>query len=260
MSTFQDKVALITGGGSGIGEAVARRIAAAGGRVVVADIDTENGRRVAEAVGGHHVQADVADPAANEAAVAVALERYGRLDIAHLNAGTGTGTLGGPDAALDVEAHRRGVSVNLDGVVYGAHAAVPALQASGGGAILVTASLAGLIPSPGNVTYTATKHAVVGVVRSLAPVLTPHHITVNALCPGFVDTPLVRPLLPALAKVGLPVDDIMAPDDVAAAAEHVIAEGGTGAAWIVMAGTPPRPYPYYDPLTGTTVDGPPAAA
>ncbi|WP_233515550.1 SDR family NAD(P)-dependent oxidoreductase, partial [Marinitenerispora sediminis] len=234
---LRGKVALVTGAGSGIGEAVARRVAARGGHVVVADIDAGNGRRVADAVGGLFVHTDVADPDANAAAVAAAVERHGRLDIAHLNAGTGAGTPG-PGAELDVEAHRRGVRVNLDGVVFGAHAAAPALRAAGGGAILVTSSLAGLIAAPGNVTYAATKHAAIGVVRALALSLAEDGTTVNALCPGFVDTPMVRPLLPALAERGGTIE-LLTPDQVADAAEHVIAGGGTGAAWVLTAGAPP---------------------
>src|SRR6478752_7415890 len=120
------KVALVTGASSGI---------------VAADIQEDAGRAIADELEGAFVRCDVREPADSEAAVAVAVERFGGLDLVHLNAGISTGTSPGPD--FDLEQYRRAISINLDGVVFGLQAALPALRARGGGAIVATASMAG---------------------------------------------------------------------------------------------------------------------
>src|SRR4029453_7374639 len=152
-------VALITGGAGGIGAAVARRLTARGWSVVVADLDADRGEGVAAEVGGGFVHCDVRDLDANRAAVAATVERLGGLDLAFLNAGIPTGTMLGDD--FDVDLYRRAMAVNLDGVVYGVVAALPALRERGGGDIVATASLAGLTGVPVDPVYAANKHAVV---------------------------------------------------------------------------------------------------
>lgn len=123
------KVALITGGSNGIGAAVARRLAGEGARVVLADVDAEAGDALAKELDGAFVRCDVREPAASEAAVATAVERFGGLDVAFLNAGVaGSGGVGDD---FDLAAYRRAMGINLDGVVFGAHAALPALRARG---------------------------------------------------------------------------------------------------------------------------------
>ena len=181
MGQLDGKVAVVTGGSSGIGLATVRRFKADGASVVVADL--------AEGPEGDaFVRADVSRPEDWPAVVAAA-EKLGGLDVAYLNAGVTTGE---PDiTALTDEQYRRIMGANVDGVVFGARAVVAPMAARGGGAIVATASLAGLIAFPPDPVYTLTKHAVVGFVRSLAQQLEAKGITINAVCPGIVDTPLV---------------------------------------------------------------------
>ena len=138
---------------------------------MVADVDVPGGTEVAERIGGHFVETDVSDLEANRAAVAFATERAGGLDLAYLNAGVAGGPGLGDD--FDLEAYRRAMSINLDGVVFGTNAVLPALRERGGGAIVATASLAGLMGVPMDPVYTANKHAVVGLARALGPALAP---------------------------------------------------------------------------------------
>ena len=202
---------------------------------MVADVDEAGGRRVAESVGGAFVRMDVSDPAESEKAVAETLERFGRLDVAHLNAGVITGE--SDIERLSVEAYRRAVGINLDGVVYGSMAVVPAM--SEGGAIIATASLAGLVAYPGDPIYAVTKHAVVGFVRSLGDQLKPKDITINAICPGFVDTQLLGPFADEFRKAGFP---LLTTDDVAEAVLQIVDSGLTGEVFISQPGRATSPY------------------
>src|SRR3989440_5835138 len=192
------RIALITGAGHGIGAALARRLAGLGTRVVLADVDTEAGAALAKEIGGVFVQCDVRLRADSAHAVAAALDAYGGLDIVALNAGVLTGFGLGDD--FDPDRYRRAMAVNLDGVVYGAHAARPALLARGGGDIVATASLAALAPMPQEPVYAANKAAVVGLVRALGPAWAADGIRVNAVCPGYTDTSLVDPFRSVLAR------------------------------------------------------------
>ena len=133
-------------------------------------------------MGGHAIATDVADLEANRAAVAFATEQAGGLDLAFLNAGVSSGCGVGDD--FDLALYRRAMGANLDGVVFGTHAVLPALRARGGGAIVATASLAGLTAVPFDPLYAANKHAVVGLARSLGPALAGDGIRFNAVCPG----------------------------------------------------------------------------
>jgi NAD(P)-dependent dehydrogenase (short-subunit alcohol dehydrogenase family) len=238
MRELNGATALITGGASGIGAAFARAVVARGARVVLADLDEARGGELAEELGGRFVRTDVRRPEDLSAAVAVAEEAFGRLDLVHLNAGLATGgmTLGDD---FDVERYRLLVDVNLSGVVYGVHAALPALRRSGGGAIVATSSLSGLTPFPGDALYAASKHAVVGLVRSLAEPLAADGITITALCPGFTDTPLVAPFAGAFRDAGFP---LLEAADVAAAALTALDGGGSGEAWVVQPGRSTEPY------------------
>lgn len=235
--TLDGKVALVTGGAGGIGSAVARRLAGRGVRTVVVDLDEQGAAKVADEVGGMYLAADLRDPQASREAVALAEESYGRLDLVHLNAGVTTGE--GDLADLDPQRYRDVVGVNLDAVVYGVRAALPALRRAGGGAILATASLAGLVAYPGDPIYATTKHAVVGLVRSVAAQLDGEGIRVGAICPGFVDTAMVAAKRDVFIDAGFP---LLVADDVAAAVERAFEDPETGRLWVVQPGRDPVPY------------------
>ena len=215
-------VVLVTGGASGIGAAVARRFASTGARVVIADVNPAGAAAAAE-LGGLFVPTDVALAEDNENAVAKAREAFGRLDIVHLNAGTGDG-----GTEFDLDRYRRIMAVNVDGTMFGIRAAVR----GGARAIVVTSSLAGISPATFDPVYAASKHAIIGLVRSLAI----PDVTVNAVCPGFIDTPMIAAFKDRLPEHGLAVAD---PDEVAAAVVQIVQGGETGQAWTVQAGQPP---------------------
>ena len=200
---FENSVALVTGGANGLGRATATRLAEAGAKVVVADIETGPGEEVASLVGGEFIETDVSVPEASQAAVDLAIDRFGGLDIAFLNAGVATGC--GVAEFFDLELYRRAMGVNLDGVVFGINAVVPAMRERGGGSIVATSSLAGLASVPYDPIYAANKHAVVGLTRSLGPVLFQDGIRFNAICPGFAETRIIDPIKNGLSEGGVPV-------------------------------------------------------
>ncbi|MEO3812296.1 SDR family NAD(P)-dependent oxidoreductase [Sphaerisporangium sp. B11E5] len=230
-------VALVTGGGNGIGAAVARRLGAAGAHVVVADVDEDAAGRVAEEAGGVAVACDVSLPEDNERAVATATGRYGRLDLAFLNAGVVSGCGLGDD--FDLARYRRVMGVNLDGVVFGVQAALPALRAAGGGTIVATASMAGIVGIPDDPIYAANKHAVVGLVRSLGPHLAASGVKVHALCPSFADTAILGDGRRKLEEIGFPVLDVAT---VADAFFRLLDSDGTGECWFVVPGREAEPF------------------
>jgi len=225
------KVALITGASNGIGEGVARHLAGQGARVVVADIDDSRGAQVARELDGRFVHADVSLPADSTEAVAVAVAEFGGLHLAHLNAGVSSWCSMGDD--FDPEAYRRAMRINLDGVVYGIAAARPAIIASGGGSIVATASMAGLVPAPFDPIYAANKHAVVGLVRSLGDPFAAEGIRINALCPSFAHTAIIKGSEQVLADMGFPILEV---SDVVAAFQRLLDSESSGECWYVIAG------------------------
>ncbi|PKK14402.1 SDR family NAD(P)-dependent oxidoreductase [Thermomonospora sp. CIF 1] len=236
---YSGKVAWITGGASGIGAAVARRLVEEGAQVLISDVNVEAGNALAEGLGCKFVRCDVREPADNNAAVATAVETFGGLDIAFLNAGVASRCGLGGD--FDLEAYRRAMAVNLDGVVYGIVAALPALRARGGGDIVATASMAALTATPFDPVYGANKAAVVGLVRGLGPNHEPEGIRINALCPSFADTPIIEGMKDELDKLGLPVLDVA---DVVTAFMRLLEARGAGQAWYVVPGRPSEPFQF----------------
>jgi NAD(P)-dependent dehydrogenase (short-subunit alcohol dehydrogenase family) len=232
---LSNKVALVTGGGSGIGAAATRMLAAAGARVAVVDLDESGAKAVADEVGGLAIPGDVGVPDAMQTIVDQVEAHFGRLDIVLLNAGI-TGGQPGVDE-LDLDKYRTLMAVNVDHVVFGLVAAVPALRRAGGGSIVATASLAGLVPVPGGALYALTKHAVVGYVRSAAAQLAGEGIRVNAVCPGFADTPLI-----AAAKDRFAGFPLLSAQDVADAVQGILERGEPGECWYVQPGREPGPY------------------
>jgi NAD(P)-dependent dehydrogenase (short-subunit alcohol dehydrogenase family) len=207
--------ALVTGGASGIGAATVALLEAEGTEVRALDLATGF---------------DVGDSAA--------WQDVGAVDFAFLNAGVSTGET--ELAELSDEAYRRALAANVDGVVFGARRMARVMPP--GSAIVATASLAGLLPMWLDPIYTLTKHAVVGFVRSVAPQLDERGIRINALCPGFADTPIVDDALRGwVAEQGVP---LIPPGRVAEAALAAARSEETGQAWVVQPGREPLVYEF----------------
>ena len=229
MADFSNKVVLITGAASGIGRATATLFAKEGAKVVVVDLDQEAGGAVASEIGGIFAKADVSRPDQLQAAVDTAVNEFGRLDVAHLNAGVGERGL--DIATLSPESFHRAIGINIGGVVFGTRAAVNAM--TDGGAIVATASLAGLMGYPGDPMYGLTKHAVVGFVRSAAEQLKDKNITINAVCPGFTKTAMLQGMVSVFEQRGFP---LLAPEDVAEAVVKIASSEETGQAFVCQPG------------------------
>lgn len=192
---FADKVAVVTGGGGGIGRATAVRLAAEGARVVLVDMSEaglEESTAAVRAAGGQAlpVLADVTRAADVERYVDAATRHFGGIDLLASNAGI-LGVVQ-PLTAYPEEVFDRVMAVNVKSVWLGMRAAAPAMRARGGGAIVNTASIAGLRGTPGLVAYTASKHAVVGLTRTASLELVRHGIRVNAVCPSPIETAMSR--------------------------------------------------------------------
>ena len=182
------RVAIVTGGGSGIGAALSRALGRRGDTVVVADIDGAAAQRIADEVGGTAAKVDVRDGEAVQALVDETVRDHGRLDLMFNNAGIG---VGGDATELTTAHWDRIIDINLRGVTNGVSAAYPVMAKQGSGHIINTASVAGLIPSPYMAPYVATKHAVLGLSLSLRGEAKAYGVKVLAVCPGWTDTAIL---------------------------------------------------------------------
>lgn len=220
--TRTDRVALVTGAGSGIGRAIALGLAAAGARVVVSDLDEVGGAETVaqiEKSGGTatFVRADVSKAQECEALVGSAVKELGALHVAVNNAG-----IGGPSAPTGeypVDGWDRVVAINLSGVFYGMRYQIPAMLDSGGGSVVNIASILGQVGFANAPAYTAAKHGVVGLTRSAAIEYATRGIRVNAVGPAFINTPLIEKDMTPEGRAALvskhPVGRLGEPEEVA---------------------------------------------
>jgi NAD(P)-dependent dehydrogenase (short-subunit alcohol dehydrogenase family) len=185
MTDFGGKHAVVTGAASGIGRATAKALADAGATVTLLDVNDELGPIAAKEAGGRYVHLDVSDPGAWRAF----FSDVEQLDLLHLNAGIYDISLTDITTISDAR-YQAYLGVNISGVFFGLREAIPLLERSTG-AVVVTSSMAGLVPLPGNPLYAATKWALIGLVRSVHGELETRGIRINALCPGGVNTPLM---------------------------------------------------------------------
>ncbi len=198
-STLQDKVALVTGAGSGIGRASSLVLAREGAKVVVSDVNAEGAEATLSIIkdqggDGIFIHADVSKTADVEALVAGVVSAYGRLDCAYNNAGI-EGYVEGRLHEYPEDVWDRLIDINLKGVWLCMKHEIPQMLHQGGGAIVNTASVAGLVGSRSLSAYVASKHGVVGLTKAAALEYARDGIRVNAVCPGIIDTPMVRRLI-----------------------------------------------------------------
>lgn len=234
---YEGKVALITGGAQGLGAGVAQRLADLGAKVVIADMNAALGERTAADAGGIFIKCDVSSYDDCLAAVGAAEMTYGGLDIAILNAGVTSGLTMGE--SFDANRYRKVMGVNLDGVVFGFNAALPAIRRRGSGDVIVTASMAGLAPVPFDPIYAANKTAIVGLVRSLGVAHIAEGIKVNAVCPAFTNTDLLGEMRAGLEQAGVPLLTVAEVVDVFFS---ILNSEGAGECWYVQPGRPSEPF------------------
>ncbi len=194
---FSGRTAMVTGAGSGIGAEIARRLAKAGAQVVVADVNETAAGAIAaeiEKAGGSalSVHQDVSDAASVKRSVEFAVERFGGLHLAVNNAGIGGGQA--PTADYGLEDWDKVIAINLSGVFYGLKYQLPALLSSGGGSIVNISSILGSVGSANSSGYVAAKHGVVGLTKTAALEYAAQGVRVNAIGPGYIDTPLLNML------------------------------------------------------------------
>jgi 3-oxoacyl-[acyl-carrier protein] reductase len=219
---LKDRVAIVTGGGSGFGTAICRRFVEEGAKVVIVDCRREGGDAVARETGAIFVEADVASEADARRMVATAVERFGRLDILVNNAGAPQAPT--PITDIDERDFDRLMAVNAKAIALAAKHAVPILRRQGGGAILNTVSVAAIRPRPHLAAYNASKGAALVLSKSLAIELAPDRIRVNAVCPGPGDTPMLATFVGGESEAhraaflqSIPLGRLCAPGDVAGA-------------------------------------------
>jgi len=253
LSRLEGKVAVITGGASGIGEGTVRLFASEGAKVVIADVQDARGERLAEELGTStsYYHTDVSQEEEVRASIAHAINKWGRLDVMFNNAGFGG--VSGPIEQTDMAAYDNTMGVLLRGVVLGMKHAAPIMKAQGSGCIISTASVAGVGIGFGPHVYSAAKAAVIHLTKSVANELGEHGVRVNAICPGGIATPifgkgmgldaeqadLTVELMKARLAQGQPIRRSGLPSDIAEAAAWLASDAAsfvTGHALVVDGG------------------------
>jgi NAD(P)-dependent dehydrogenase (short-subunit alcohol dehydrogenase family) len=220
---------IVTGTASGIGRATVELLRHEGDEVVAVDIDP-GGAAIAQACEARFVRADVSDPAEWAQIIAFAERELGGLDLLFLNAGVPALE---PDIlTADLDRLTRAFRVNVGGVLHGLRAGVPLLERGGGGDVLITASLAGVMGYWSDPLYALTKHAVIGLARSIARPMLKRGVRVNVLCPGVIDTPITPDhIRAAMASAGL---DPLPSETVAGYVLDILAAGGSDRIWLTQ--------------------------
>ncbi|HVW45180.1 MAG TPA: SDR family NAD(P)-dependent oxidoreductase, partial [Amycolatopsis sp.] len=230
---FSGTSAVVTGGGSGIGASIARVLARSGVSVVIADLSADSAKTVADEIragGGEATpfEMDVSDPDQSAAAVDHAVTTYGGLNYAVNN--VGVSSTGKPVGEIDLAEWRREIDISLHGVLYGLRFQIPALLRSGGGAIVNVSSIAGVWGTYRNASYVTAKHAIVGLTKAAALDYAASGIRVNAIGPGYIDTPMVRRIgderTQALAAKH-PVGRLGQPEEVASLAAFLLSDAAS---------------------------------
>lgn len=231
---LQGKVAVVTGAADGIGAATARRLSAEGAKVVVVDINGAAAKDVAESMEGPAVavEADVSDPDAVERYVGAAVTEFGRLDIAHLNVAVGNKP--GFVADSDLSDFDRVMSINVRGAYLGLRAVLQQMLKQGdGGSIVLTSSINGIGGTPGSTFYVASKHAILGLMKSTAREYGPNGIRINSVLPGFTETTALTGLIGSTAdgaafremmESTVPLGRWAKPDEIGAAVAWLLSD------------------------------------
>jgi NAD(P)-dependent dehydrogenase (short-subunit alcohol dehydrogenase family) len=242
---IEGKVAIVTGGASGIGRATAELFSQEGAKVVIGDLAESGGEESAKSLGAIFVPTDVRDPKSVERLVRTACDKFGGLDIMFNNAGIG---IVSPLVETTEELYSNTIRIDLDGVFWGLKFAGKVMLAQQRGAIVNTASVAGIRGSVGLSAYNAAKHGVVGLTRNAALEFAPAGVRVNCICPGIIDTPLVARAFGAteeiretmhrfhpLGRMGKPIEIarcvlFLASDDASFVTGHaLVVDGGVSA-------------------------------